>query len=91
MVAILLGLFGSFWFAVSMILINRGIASLDYFRGLLTNLGFNSLFLWIYVLLFTDRIDLWAPANIIFVLVGIFVPGVARFSSSRAWTGWALR
>ncbi len=79
MVAILLGLFGSFWFAVSMILINRGIASLDYFRGLLTNLGFNSLFLWIYVLLFTDRIDLWAPANIIFVLVGIFVPGVARF------------
>jgi len=58
MLAILLGLFGSFTFAVSMILINRGIASLDYFRGLLTNLGFNSLFLWIYVLLFTQRIDL---------------------------------
>ena len=79
MIAILVGLFGSFWFAVSMILINRGIRSLDYFRGLLTNLGFNSLFLWIYVLLFTDRIDLRAPANAIFVLVGIFVPGVARF------------
>ncbi len=79
MVAILLGLFGSFWFAVSMILINRGIVSLDYFRGLLTNLGFNSLFLWLYVLLFTDRIELWVPANIIFVAIGIFVPGVARF------------
>ena len=79
MLAILLGLFGSFTFAVSMILINRGIASLDYFRGLLTNLGFNSLFLWIYVLLFTQRIDLGLPANLIFVLVGIFVPGVARF------------
>lgn len=79
MVPILFGLFGSFWFAVSMILINRGIASLDYFRGLLTNLGFNTLFLWIYVTLFTDRVDLWVPANLIFVLVGIFVPGVARF------------
>jgi drug/metabolite transporter (DMT)-like permease len=79
MLAILLGLFGSFTFAVSMILINRGIASLDYFRGLLTNLGFNTLFLWIYVSLFTDRVDLWLPANLIFVLVGIFVPGVARF------------
>ena len=79
MLAILLGLFASFWFAVSMILINRGVLALDYFRGLLTNLGLNALFLSLYVLLFVDRIDLWTPANLIFVLVGIFVPGVARF------------
>ena len=79
MLAILFGLLGSFTFAVSMILINRGIASLDYFRGLLTNLGFNALFLWLYILLFTDQIDLWVAANLLFVLVGIFVPGVARF------------
>ena len=79
MLAILFGLLGSFTFAVSMVLINRGIASLDYFRGLLTNLGFNALFLWFYVLLFTDQIDLWISANLIFVLVGIFVPGIARF------------
>ncbi len=79
MLAILLGLFGSFWFAVSMILINRGLLSVDYFRGLLANLGVNALFLWIYVLLFTERIDLWAPANLLFVLIGIFVPGVARY------------
>lgn len=62
-----------------MILINRGVLALDYFRGLLTNLGVNSLFLWLYVVLFVDHIDLWTPANLIFVLVGIFVPGVARF------------
>ncbi len=55
MLAILLGLFGSFWFAVSMVLINRGVLSVDYFRGLLTNLGVNALFLWIYVLIFTDK------------------------------------
>ena len=79
MLAILLGLSGSFWFAVSMILINRGVLAIDYFRGLLTNLGVNALFLWLYVLLFSDRIELWTPTNLIFVLVGIFVPGVARF------------
>jgi drug/metabolite transporter (DMT)-like permease len=79
MLAILIGLFGSFWFAVSMILINRGVMAVDYFRGLLVNLGVNSLFLWLYVWLFGDKIDLWVPANLIFILVGIFVPGVARY------------
>ena len=79
MLALLIGLFASFWFAVSMILINRGVLAVDYFRGLLTNLGVNMLFLWLYVLLFAVKLDLWEPANLIFVLVGIFVPGVARF------------
>jgi drug/metabolite transporter, DME family len=79
MLAILLALFGSFWFAVSMVLIHRGVLSVDYFRGLLANLSVNALFLWIYVFLFTARIDLWAPANLLFVLVGLFVPGVARY------------
>jgi DME family drug/metabolite transporter len=79
MLAITFGLFASFWFALSMILINRGVLVIDYFRGLLTNLGVNALFLWLYIGLFVDRIELWLPANLIFVLVGIFVPGVARF------------
>ena len=79
MLAILLGLCASFCFALSMILINRGVLAIDYFRGLLTNLGVNALFLWLSVLILSDRIELWSPANLIFVLVGIFVPGVARF------------
>ena len=79
MLAIIFGLFASFWFALSMVLINRGVLVIDYFRGLLTNLGVNALFLWLYIWLFVDRIELWLPANLIFVLVGIFVPGVARF------------
>jgi len=62
-----------------MVLINRGVLVIDYFRGLLTNLGINALFLWLYIWLFVDRIELWVPANLIFVLVGIFVPGIARF------------
>ena len=79
MLAIFLGIFAAFWFAVSMVVINRGVLAIDYFRGLLTNLGVNAVFLWLYVFLFVDRIDLWTPANLIFILVGIFVPGVARF------------
>lgn len=79
MLAIVLALFASFCFAVSMILINRGVLAIDYFHGLLTNLGINAVFLWLFVSLFVDRIDMWISANLIFVLVGIFVPGVARF------------
>ena len=79
MLAIICGLFASFWFALSMVLINRGVLVIDYFRGLLANLGVNALFLWLYIWLFVEHIDLWIPANLIFVLVGIFVPGVARF------------
>ena len=79
MFAILLALAGSFWFAVAMISINRGVLSIDYFRGLLANLSINSLFLWLYIVLFVDNVELWRPVNSIFVAVGVFVPGVARF------------
>ncbi len=79
MLAILLGLLSSFWFAVSMVAINRGVLSVDYFRGLLMNLGVNALFLWLYVLLFIHRPDFWQPVYLLFVAVGIFVPGGARY------------
>ena len=79
MLAILLALFGSFWFAVSMIFINRGVLAVDYFKGLLANLGINALCLCVYLSLSADRIDLWASANLLFVVIGIFVPGVSRF------------
>jgi len=44
MLAIFLALFGSFWFAAAMTLINRGVLSIDYFRGLLANLSVNAVF-----------------------------------------------
>jgi drug/metabolite transporter (DMT)-like permease len=79
MFAISLALFGSFWFAVSMVLINRGVLSIDYFTGLLVNLAVNTLFLWLYVLLFIHSADVWHPVNAVFVAIGVFVPGVARY------------
>ncbi|HWO43569.1 MAG TPA: DMT family transporter [Candidatus Eisenbacteria bacterium] len=78
MVAIVLALGASLWFALAMVFINRGVISLDYFRGLLVNLGLNALFLWIYVLFFAVEVDFWAPVYLLFVLVGVFVPGIAR-------------
>jgi drug/metabolite transporter, DME family len=79
MFAIFLALFGSFWFAAAMTFINRGVLSIDYFRGLLANLCVNTIFLWLYVVMFVENVELWLPVNSIFVAVGIFVPGVARF------------
>lgn len=79
MLAIGLALVASFCFAAAMILINRGVLVLDYFRGLLTNLGVNALFLWFYLLCVGSGHEILATANLIFVLVGVFVPGVARF------------
>jgi len=79
MLAIGLALVASFCFAAAMILINRGVLVLDYFRGLLTNLGVNALFLWFYLLCVGSGHEILAAANLIFVLVGVFVPGVARF------------
>ena len=79
MFGIALALFASFWFAAAMTFINRGVLSIDYFRGLLANLSVNALFLWFYILLFVDNVDLWRPVNGVFIAVGVFVPGVARF------------
>ena len=64
MLAIFLALFGSFWFAASMTFINRGVLSI-------ANLSLNAVFLWLYVLLFIDNIDLWLPVNSFFVAVGM--------------------
>src|SRR6185295_18885353 len=95
MLAIGLALIASFCFAAAMIFINRGVLVLDYFRGLLTNLGINALFLLIYLFSVGNRHALSDPANLIFVLVGVLVPGVARFFIFRgikrkdvSWTAY---
>jgi drug/metabolite transporter (DMT)-like permease len=79
MFAIALALIGSFWFAASVMFSGRGVLSIDHFRGLLANLAANTVFLWLFVFLFIDGVDLRPPVNLVFVAVGIFVPGVARF------------
>jgi drug/metabolite transporter (DMT)-like permease len=79
MLSIVLALFSSFFFAFSNIVAKRGLARMDYFTGLLVNLVANASLLWCYLLISSDRIELWVRANLIFVGVGLLVPVVARF------------
>src|SRR5689334_9272923 len=80
MLAIGLALVASFCFAAAMILINRGVLVLDYFRGLLTNLGVNALFLWFYLFCVGNRHEILVPANLILFWSGF---------SCRAWRGFS--
>src|SRR6185503_11641944 len=64
MLAIGLALIASFCFAAAMIFINRGVLVLDYFRGLLTNLGINALFLRSFFFANDRRQRIsWAPSR----------------------------
>ena len=79
MLAIVAALLGSFCFAVSSITINRGLLGMDYFTGLLVNLATNAVLLWLFLAIFSQGIELWVPANLIFLGAGLMVLGLARF------------
>lgn len=78
MTAIILALGSSFFFAISNIAINRGLAGMDSFTGLLVNLSTNAIFLWLLLLWTSDLQHLLEPVNLVFVAVGLVVPGLAR-------------
>jgi len=78
MTAILLALASSFFFALSNIAINRGLAGMDSFTGLLVNLSTSALFLWLLLLLVAEPPEFLQSVNLVFVAVGLFVPGLAR-------------
>lgn len=79
MLSIVVALLGSICFALSTIAISRGLLGMDYFTGLLVNLGTNTVLLWFFLAIFSQGVDLWIPANLIFVGAGLLVPGLARF------------
>ncbi len=84
MAAVFLGLVSSLFFAASIVAIHRGILKMDYLSGLLVNLFTNALFLWIFLGIFFGTADLWVSANLIFVGVGLVVPGLPRLFMFKA-------
>lgn len=78
MLSILLALVSSLAFAMSTITINRGLAGMDYMSGLVVNLVTNALLLWLVVAVFSLADELWVSGNVIFVVAGLLVPGLAR-------------
>lgn len=77
--SIILALLGSFFFSLSNVVINRGLQGMDYLSGLVVNLFSNAIMLWIFLLLFSRDLEIWTSANLIFVGVGLLVPGLARY------------
>lgn len=78
MLAVALGLLASLAFACTATLVHRGVQDLDPFSGLVVDLFFNGLVLWLFVFTFHDLSELWAGANLIFAGSGLIVPGLFR-------------
>ena len=78
MLAVALGLLASLAFACTATLVHRGVQDLDPFSGLVVDLFFNGLVLWLFVFTFHDLSELWAGANLIFAASGLIVPGLFR-------------
>lgn len=78
MTPIFLALASSFFFGITNIVINRGLASMDAFTGLFVNLSTSALFLWLLLFAISDPPDIFQPVNLLFAGVGLLVPGLAR-------------
>lgn len=78
MLAVALALLASFTFGLTTVLVHRAVRGTDAFTGLVLDLFFNSLLLWLFLLWFYDLGALWARANLIFVGAGLLVPGLFR-------------
>jgi drug/metabolite transporter (DMT)-like permease len=78
MLAVILGFVSSLFFGASTVAIHRGILKLDYLSGLIVNLVTNAICLWIFLGLFAGTAGLWVSTNLIFIGVGLVVPGLPR-------------
>jgi len=83
MTAVGLALAASLMFGVSSVLIHRALRGVDPFTGLVIDLTFNSLLLWVFLLGVHGLSELFAPVNLIFVGAGLLVPGLFRFMAFK--------
>ena len=73
-----MALLASFAFACTATLVHRGVQYLDPFSGLVVDLFFNGVCLWLFLFTFHDLSELWSGANLIFAVSGLVVPGLFR-------------
>ena len=78
MLAVSLALVASFTFGLTTVLVHRAVRGTDVFTGLLLDLSFNTLLLWLFLFWFYDLGILWARVNLVFVGAGLLVPGFFR-------------
>jgi drug/metabolite transporter, DME family len=81
--AIGLSLLASLCFACAGIFAQRALHQAPTPWGAWITLVVNSLFLWLLHFLFTPQAPVFVTANLVFVLIGIFVPGLTRMLNFR--------
>jgi len=65
-------------FSIAHILIRRGLVGSNAMTGSLISLSMSAAVLWLLFPFFAPFSALWTPAALIFVLAGIFAPGIGR-------------
>lgn len=65
-------------FAVSHVLIRRGLVTSNAITGSFISLGMTALILWLLLPFFVPLATLWTPAVWYFLAAGIFAPGLGR-------------
>ena len=65
-------------FSISHILIRRGLVDSNAMTGSFISLSMSAVILWLAVPFFVPLSALWNPAALIFVVAGIFAPGIGR-------------
>jgi drug/metabolite transporter, DME family len=69
---------GALCFSIAHILIRRGLIESNAMTGSFISLSMSAVLLWILLPFFAPLSALWSPAVLIFVVAGIFAPGIGR-------------
>lgn len=69
---------GALCFSIAHILIRRGLVESNAMTGSFISLSMSAVLLWILVPFFAPLSALWSPAVLIFVIAGVFAPGIGR-------------
>jgi uncharacterized membrane protein len=69
---------GALCFSIAHILIRRGLVESNAITGSFISLAMSAGVLWLLLPFFAPFSALWAPAVLIFVVAGIFAPGIGR-------------
>jgi drug/metabolite transporter (DMT)-like permease len=77
--SVVLSLLSAFCFGLGNVLVRRALPGMDYFTGLFVAQISQALLLWLFLGVASGPIQLWVPVNLIFVGVGLFVPGFTTF------------
>ena len=65
-------------FSIAHILIRRGLVQSNAMTGSFISLSMSALVLWLLLPFFAPLSALWTPASFIFIVAGIFAPGIGR-------------